>query len=668
MRSLELLAPARNIDIGIAAIDCGADAVYIAGPDFGARHAAGNSMEDIARLCSYAHRYGARIFLTLNTILYENELEKAYGILCQAEDAGVDAVIAQDLAVARLCNGGPDGKGRRLKMALHASTQCAIRDVATARFYRSLGFSRLVLERELSLERIAEISSSTDAETEVFVHGALCVCYSGQCYMSEAISGRSANRGECIQACRSLYDLTDMKGNVIVRNKALLSLKDLELINNLRPLADAGAVSFKIEGRLKNISYVRNTVRAYSLALDRIVAESPELYSRASYGRVTGGFTPDPERTFNRGYTELYLSGEKGKWASLDTPKGMGQFIGTVRDISQMQGGEMRVSLALSGKDLTLRNGDGFAFTAKDNSIVGFRGDICQDNTIRAKAVPKLVPGMRLYRNIDSAFEKTLESNPCHRYISVVIEAEIRRDNAGYIAHISASTEDGRVYSGDFRLGDTMAENEDRMREMFRNQLGKSTGIYAFSVRNITQEIQDTGLPLVRSAELNEIRRTIAGYFDTVACKKKPLLSVARPECFTRISAICSEVSTGTESHADKTTASPSETRDSYQVLPGYKYNVSNSLSKAVYAASDINVTDAYELTHEKGIELMRTRYCVRFELGLCPFHRQGKNESPHGKDSSPLLLHNNGKTFRLEFDCRKCEMTVKESREGSTL
>ncbi|MBQ1646951.1 MAG: U32 family peptidase, partial [Bacteroidales bacterium] len=262
LRALELLAPARNADIGIAAIDCGADAVYIAGPGFGARHSAGNPVDEVRRLCEYAHRFGARIFVTLNTILYDGELPEARALMRDLEDAGADAFIVQDLAV----------RSFGARVPLHASTQCSIRTPEDAAFYSGMGFSRLVLERQLSLEDIRKIHSATPAELEFFVHGALCVCYSGQCYMSEAVAGRSANRGECVQACRSLYDLVDSSGRTLVRNKALLSLKDLNLSNRMADLADAGISSFKIEGRLKNISYVRNVTREYSMALDALVA------------------------------------------------------------------------------------------------------------------------------------------------------------------------------------------------------------------------------------------------------------------------------------------------------------------------------------------------------------------------------------------------------------
>ena len=261
MRALELLAPARTADIGVAAVDCGADAVYIAGPAFGARQAAGNPVSDIRRLCGYAHRFGARIYVTFNTLVYEEEIPQARRLLQELQDAGVDALIVQDAAVTRLA---PEG------MILHASTQCAIRTPEKARFTESLGYGRLVLERELSLAQIRAVREAVDAELECFVHGALCVCYSGQCYLSEHLAGRSANRGACVQACRSLYDLEDADGKVLVKNKALLSLKDFNLIGRLEDLAEAGADSFKIEGRLKSASYVQNVVRAYSDALDAL--------------------------------------------------------------------------------------------------------------------------------------------------------------------------------------------------------------------------------------------------------------------------------------------------------------------------------------------------------------------------------------------------------------
>ena len=362
-QQLELLAPARDAEIGIAAIDCGADAVYIAGPKFGARQAAGNDISQIRELCSHAHRYGARVFVALNTILYDDELEPAYSQMLQVQEAGADAIIIQDMAILRMASEGIGNIRKDFHIPLHASTQCAIRTPEQAVFLESLGFSRLILERELSLEQIRAIRKAVSCELEFFVHGALCVCYSGQCYLSEHIAGRSANRGACIQACRSRYDLTDASGKVLVKDKALLSLKDFNLHDRLEELAEAGITSFKIEGRLKNASYVRNVVRYHSMELDRIVEAKPDKYERGSYGKVKAGFTPEPNKTFNRGYTELFMDGKRGKWAAMDAAKSMREEIGTVTGISR---DKSSINVRLAKKDIILYTGDGFSYLDKD--------------------------------------------------------------------------------------------------------------------------------------------------------------------------------------------------------------------------------------------------------------------------------------------------------------
>jgi putative protease len=356
MTELELLAPARNLDIGIAAIDCGADAVYIAAEQFGARQAAGNSIEDIERLCQYAQKFGVRIFVTLNTILYEDELERVYADILKLQKAGVSALIVQDMAIIEMAR-----KSKEITLPIHASTQCSIRDAQRAKELEGLGFSRIILERELSLEQIKAIRNEVSCEIEFFVHGALCVGYSGQCYLSEKITGRSANRGACIQACRSKYDLTDGNGKILVRDKALLSLKDYNLKNRIEELAESGISSFKIEGRLKNISYVKNVVREYSLALDNIICKHPLEYERRSHGKVSGGFTPDSAKTFNRGYTELFIDGKRGKWASMDAAKARGEEIGKISGLNK---DKSIMTITPAGKGISLNNGDGFSFVA----------------------------------------------------------------------------------------------------------------------------------------------------------------------------------------------------------------------------------------------------------------------------------------------------------------
>ena len=599
---MELLAPARTADIGVAAIDCGADAVYIAGPAFGARQAAGNPVADIRRLCDYAHRFGVRIYVTFNTLVYEEEIPQARRLLQELQEAGVDALIVQDAAVTRLA---PEG------MILHASTQCAIRTPEKARFTESLGYGRLVLERELSLEQIRTIRAAVDAELECFVHGALCVCYSGQCYLSEHLAGRSANRGACVQACRSLYDLEDASGRILARNKALLSLKDFNLIHRLEDLAEAGADSFKIEGRLKSVSYVRNVVRAYSDALDALVRRYPGKYRRASFGSLRGGFTPDLKKTFNRDYTELFLDGKRGEWAAMDAPKSMGEYIGTV---DRLRAGVVTVRPDNPG--LTFHNGDGFAFVGRDGGIVGFRGDVCEGFTIRCKEVSGLKEGMRLCRNIDAEFERKLEADRPVRELGVTLQARL---SAGALA-VTAVTEDGRKASLEVPAPFEAARDADRMLETVRSQLAKRSGSYAFTVAGV--EV-DGAVPFMMASFLNGIRRDLAATLDAQPVRMLPLRrGVVRPD------------------PAPETLT--------------YQDNIANSVAREIYRErGSAAIEEAFELTHREGVEYMRTKYCLRHELGLCPKQRPGTRPEP-------LFLLNNGRRLRLDFDCAACEMTVR--------
>lgn len=689
MKFLELLAPARNADIGIAAIDCGADAVYIAGPAFGARQAAGNSMEDIRRLTEYAHRFGARIFLTLNTILFDNELAEAERLLAEAKDAGVDAIIAQDLAVWELTD-----------LPVHASTQCAIRTPEKARLYEGIGASRLVLEREMSLDQIRAIRSSVDCELEFFVHGALCVCYSGQCYMSERIAGRSANRGECIQACRSLYDLVDEDGNVLVRNKALLSLKDYNLKDRLKDLAEAGICSFKIEGRLKNISYVRNVVRAYSLALDELVAANPGKYRRVSFGRSEGGFTPDLAKTFNRGYTQLFLDGKRsGNWSSMDAPKSIGEEVGTVVSIAPMRQNfsngkrlsEEYVTITVRTKnpDDRLQNGDGFSFLSKGRGeIVGFRGDVCQGNRITCRNVTGLYPGAKLYRNLSNAFEKELESNLPVRTIPVSVDISVivvpvastspgteedrsqslpkRLSEPTYSLKINAVSQDGRSVKLEREAGHNAAENPERMRGMFTTQISKATGIYSFTLRSLEVETPDGSLPFLPTSALNAIRRDLAAALEEMPCRAIPLPVNQASSC------------TGNAEYPVLEPDVLSQVQDIQETTSNgphlsYKANIANHIARKIYMSLGASRTDdAFEISHRPDAELMRTKYCIRYELGLCPVHQAGRQHGRANHTSgmvnppipssrkTNLYLTNNGKRYHLAFDCANCEMVVR--------
>ena len=566
MFALELLAPAKDKTVGIAAIDCGADAVY--------------SIEDVEELCTYAHRFGVRIYLTVNTLVYDNEWEEVHSMMLRAQEAGVDAFIFREERMLEFDD---------IVIPMHASTQCSIRTPERARHFDSLGCSRIILERGLSLQEVREICAAVSCEVEFFVHGALCVCYSGECRLSEYLDGRSADRGECIQACRSLYDLQDASGRTLVRNKALLSLRDFKLLDRLEELAEAGVCSFKIEGRLKNASYVKNVVREYSMALDALVAKAPERYCRTSFGKVTGGFIPDSDKTFNRGYTQWWLDGKKSMWSSMDAPKSMGEYIGEVSSVKP-SGTGLQVMLRPSSKNLQMANGDGFAFVNK-GTIAGFRGDRCENLTIYCKRIDGLRPGVKLYRNINAAFEKEIEARSPRREVSAAIDVRIYGD---FVIELSAETEDGRRAVSPFHTDVEKAENRERSEAMLREQLSKRSGEYNFTVRSISVETKGGEMPLLSASVLNSMRRLLAGDI-------------------------------------------PAWTRP--QSGSGVKTRINRDDNNGLAASN----------------ELMRTKYCIKYELGLCPVHQ---GASPTGE----LFLINNGRRLALRFDCSRCEMTVEKA------
>lgn len=577
MRELELLAPARNADIGIAAIDCGADAVYMAGPDFGARKAAGNPVEDIARLCSYAHRFGARVFVTFNISIREGEDEALHSQMRAAQQAGADAFIIRDPRAVLWDD---------ISVPLHASTQCAIRSVEDALLYEKTGCGRIILERQLPLGRIREICAAVRCEVEAFVHGALCVCYSGQCRLSEYLDGRSADRGDCIQACRSRYDLADASGKILARGKALLSLKDLDLHERLAELAAAGVSSFKIEGRLKGEEYVRNLVRLYSKALDELISANPGKYRRSSCGKVKDeGFTPDPSKTFNREYTSLFLDGKRSRgWASMNAPKHLGEKVGTVLNIRK-KSPESVVTLKLE-KGVELHNGDGFTLV-QDGEITGFRGDVCEGNRVRCRLKSALREGEVIYRNTDAAFMKRLETAGFRREIPVSLDVKISDGRF----EISAESQDGRKLSQSFAASSEIARNRERQEEIIRAQLSKKALHYSFELRSL--ESGSGELPLLAASTLNAMRRSLAEGLEAEPPVRRGLFNPDRPE--------------------------------SLPELP----------------------------PDPPSWQLMISKYCVRFELGLCPVH-QG------AKDGGPLYLLNNGRRLALHFDCKNCEMSVR--------
>ncbi|MFZ4726275.1 MAG: peptidase U32 family protein, partial [Paludibacter sp.] len=496
--SIELLSPSKNLECGIAAVDHGADAVYIGASQFGARAAASNSIEDITELVKYAHQFRVKVLVALNTVLTDDQLPEAEKLIWEIYNAGADALIIQDMGILKL-NLPP--------IALHASTQTDNRTEEKVRFLQDVGFSRVVLARELSLKQISEISSQTDVELEAFVHGALCVSYSGQCYMSEANCGRSANRGQCAQYCRLPYTLFDADDNTLVKNKHLLSLKDLDLSNSLEEMMNAGVTSFKIEGRLKDVDYVKNITAFYRKKLD-LILEGNTKYHRASAGQTTFFFEPNPEKSFRRGNTDYFLHGRQSDIVQLNTPKSLGEPIGKVtyigRNFFEVQNGTL------------LNNGDGLCFINKHGDLTGFRVNRAEHLTptlskgegvkgkIRVQIfpaeMPKITDGVMLYRNQDQAFEKILKGKTSERKIG--IEILFKEIQNGFSIQITDEDENLSVF--EVECDKQPAQKPEAVNENIKNQLSKF-GNTIYEARNIDIQIDKPWF--FPASQLSEWRR-----------------------------------------------------------------------------------------------------------------------------------------------------------------
>ena len=595
MTSLELLAPAKNLACGIAAIDHGADAVYIGAPRFGARAAAGNSIEDISQLCRYAHLFGAKVYVTLNTIIYDDELASVSEVISQLEKAGVDAILVQDMAVRSMLK-------RQNSMALHASTQTDNRSAEKVRWLRDVGFSRAVLARELSAQEIATIHREVpDIELEVFVHGALCVSYSGLCYASEYCFRRSANRGECAQFCRMRFSLVDADGKEIEHERYLLSLKDMNQSDNLQKLVEAGATSFKIEGRLKDVAYVKNVTAAYSERLNEIIRQHPDQYCRASQGYCEYTFKPDLNRTFNRGYTTYFLNGRQPDIASFDTPKAVGEFVGTVKEI---RGNSFNVAGVTS-----FANGDGLCFLNADRKFEGLRANRVEGNRIYPFKMPSnLRPGMALYRNNDQEFERVLSKPSATRKIPVTIALR--------------AVSDGFELSANGTTVQVAAEHQlaqKSPRENIIRQLSK-LGDTIFECAGV--EVPEDFNFFIPNSQLSEMRRQLV----EALLKEKPAPAVPDHQ-------------EGEVRGVGQKYAYP------------YLYNISNQKARDFYGAKDLT---AFELKGGDG-PIMQCRHCIRYSLGYCVKHG---GQRPTWREPLSLVL-GDGRRFRLEFDCQHCQMNV---------
>ena len=657
MRTIELLAPAKNLECGITAIDHGADAVYIGASRFGARQSAGNSVEDIGKLCEYAHRYGVTVHVTINTIIYNEEFEETLALVRELVNVGVDAFLLQDMGLmSKVREIVPD------TVALHASTQCDTRTWEKAQWLSEQGFDRIVLARELSVEEISEIHKRLpNLELEAFVHGALCVSYSGICYASQYCFGRSANRGACSQFCRLAFDLKDSDGKTIEHQRHLLSLKDMSQIDNLEALMRSGACAFKIEGRLKDINYVKNVVSAYSQRIDEIIRQYPSEFRRASLGRVAYSFTPNLKKTFNRGYTSYFLNGRQADIFSPDTPKALGEFVGTVKEIR-------RDSFNVAGTS-SFANGDGLCFLGSEQEdkftsrqvngsnnsstrqhvslstvLHGFRVNRAVGNRLYPYKMPHgLKPGMALYRNQDQAFDKELSGTTAIRKIPIVIIFGLT-DN-GFRLKVSLYT-NKHINTESF----TSFTHQPAQKPQHDNIIRQLTklGNTSYECTDITLEA-DVSKYFIPSSVLADIRRKVIDNLD------KTILKMDRVTIHRN--------ARNDKSHTYKLVAQTNPSQ--YQVFP-YLYNISNNVARKFYEQQGLtNPDEAFENQHPQGVQvkrgqvedalLMQCRHCIRYSLGYC-VKRGGKK--PTWRE--PLFLELPDKRrFRLEFNCKDCQMNI---------
>lgn len=631
MRTLELLAPAKNLECGIAAISHGADAVYIGADHFGARASAGNSVADIHALCDFAHLFGAKVYVTVNTIIYEDELSATQELITRLAEVGVDALLVQDMSTLAM---------RRVALAkvgrvplLHASTQMDNRTAEKVAWLRDLGFTRAVLARELSVDEIKAIHEAVpEVELEVFVHGALCVSYSGQCYASQCLFGRSANRGECAQVCRMSYDLVDADGRVVVKDRYLLSMKDMYQLDHLEQLADAGASSFKIEGRLKDADYVKNVVAAYSQRLNEIIKRRGGDYRRASWGRVDYAFQPDLAKTFNRGYTDYFLRGRQHGLSTMFTPKALGEFVGTVKDL---RGDSFRVSGMAA-----FANGDGLCFvkdqadgSARQGELLeGFRVNRVEGNRLFPFHMPRgLRRGMSLYRNNDVAFGKALAGETARRVVPVSMEFGATPD--GFRLAMTVDTGEGKTLEWAVATPFEHQRANSPQEDNIRKQLSKLGGTI-FEQKGLTIDQDAKGL-FIPSSVLAQLRRDAVEAFGKALEKATADVGLTRDQ--------------------EGTGAPARFWSEEYKKYP-YLFNVANREARAFYEAHGLSgMEPALETAEPRGVVAMQCRYCIRYELGFC-VRRGGKK--PEWREPLTLRL-GDGRGFRLDFRCGECQMNL---------
>lgn len=605
---IELLSPAKNLETGIEAINHGADAVYIGADKFGARSAAGNSIADIESLCRYAHLFHAKVYVTLNTILFDHELKEAERLIHQLYNAGIDALIIQDMGILMM---------DLPSIPLHASTQTDNRTVEKVKFLKEAGFERVVLARELSLKEIDNIHQQCDIELEAFVHGALCVSYSGQCYMSSYACGRSANRGECAQYCRLPYQLKDADGKTILKKKHLLSLKDMNRSDHLEKMINAGITSFKIEGRLKEISYVKNITSFYRQRIDAFL-EGNSNYQKASSGKIYFSFTPAPAKSFNRGMTDYFLTGKKQDITHFDTPKSIGEYLGKVKTIGKQ-------SFTLD-KEVVVANGDGLCFIDQQGELQGFRVNKAENGQLFPAQMPDLLSGMSIYRNFDHTFEKLLQQKTAERKIAIDILFQETED--GFL--LSFTDEDCITSSLNINCDKKPAEKPEKAEENIRSQLSK-LGNTVFESSRI--EIKLSQAYFFTLGQLAEWKREVV-----------ELLTKKRIEHYDR------------EKKEHEKNIIRRIPQNSITGNLDYTSNIANTLAKDFYQKSGADIIiPSFEQEPQNDVPIMFCKHCLKRSLNLCSKESQYKIQPI----KEPLFIQSGKHSFRLEFDCAKCEMRI---------
>ncbi len=617
---IELLSPAKNLEVGMAAINHGADAVYIGGPDFGAREKVSNSIEDIEKLCRHAALYDAKVYVTLNTLLRDNELERARKIVYDCWNAGVDAMIVQDMSLLMM---------DLPPIPLHASTQCNNLSLEKVQFLEKVGFSQVVLGRELSLEQIREIRANTSVPLEFFIHGSLCVCQSGQCYLSHYLGNRSANRGACAQPCRLPWNLLDENGKTLIGNRHLLSLKDLNNSAHLEQLIDVGITSFKIEGRLKEADYVKNVTAFYRKKLDEIISRRTDL-QQASNGHCSFGFEVNLEKSFSRGFTDYFIEGRKKGIDSPFTPKSMGEYIGEVTWCNSVRM-ELRT-------DKVLHNGDGFCFLDENGELKGLRADVVNGKTISCNRPHGATRGTKIYRNFDIEWQKQVDASNGNRKIDIQLTLAENDKGYGFIASVNDGRDAPWCVSTSTECEKIIANNPEKATENIR----KKSMQWGDTIFNPVELELDFAQPyLIPAAIIGEMKRDLVeklmnqlveNHLNNRPCRDAihRVSQMDEKDAMNRVSTMYPETELS------------------------YLGNVTNAMAAEFYHQHGVTeIEDGLEKSYSKqsGIKVMTTKHCIRFANGMC--------SKETGQKATPLILENEKGTFRLEFDCRNCQMNV---------